>query len=223
MFIVFEGPDGSGKTTQLNMMKTFLEKEGISVVATREPGGTPLGEDIRNLLLDRSSKIDDLTEVLLFQASRRQHLVEVLLPALDANKVVLCDRYTPSTFAYQHGGSGVSYNLIKSLNTVATNGLAPDLCYIFTCPVKVSLKRKYGDDITRFEDKDINYHRRVLFNYEYLATQHFNYVKVPTTRSKELVFSDVRDIFERTYAELNNWSDYTRTELYTHLRRTFCG
>ena len=124
-FITFEGPEGSGKTTVLNQINKLLS-ENYNVISTREPGGVSTGEEIRNILLD-GENIDIRTEALLFAASRREHLVEKVIPALKNNKVVLCDRYIDSSLAYQGYARGIGIEEVKKINEFAINGLYPDL------------------------------------------------------------------------------------------------
>ena len=163
LFITLEGPDGSGKSSLLPRLAAALAAGGCEVVATREPGSTPLGERIRGLVLDTEPRIDRTgrADALLFAASRAQHVEEVIEPALARGAVVLCDRYADSSLAYQGVGSGVPMDELRVVQRFATGGLVPDLTILLDLPVEVGLRRK-SDEITRFEAfQDLAYHERV--------------------------------------------------------------
>jgi dTMP kinase len=164
-FITIEGPDGAGKTTQAEALSRHLRDRGLDVLLTREPGGTWLGERIREVLLartDSTAPADPLTDALLFSAARRQLVVEVLRPALAAGRTVVCARYADSTLAYQGYGAGVAIDRLRALEAAATDGLQPDLTVLLDVPVKAGLARKAPGDVTRFEAEfDLAFHRRV--------------------------------------------------------------
>lgn len=162
-FITIEGPEGAGKTTQAARLERALRGRGIAVRRTREPGGTALGERIRDLLLAPSeTPHDPLADALLFNAARRQLVEEVIEPALAAGEVVLCARFADSTRAYQGYGGGLPLPELKRLEEVATGGLTPDLTILLDLPVETGLGRKGADDQTRFETQyDLAFHRRV--------------------------------------------------------------
>lgn len=142
IFIVFEGIDGAGKTCQMEKTKAYLSSRGVDVVMTREPGGTVIGEKIRDLLLDPDNeKMDDRCELLLYGASRAQHLAEVIVPALQKGKAVLCDRFHLSTVAYQGYGRGIDLSAIEAMNDIATAGVAPDLTVILDLSEEVGFQR----------------------------------------------------------------------------------
>jgi dTMP kinase len=173
-FITIEGPEGAGKTTQATRLEAWLRRTGAPVVRTREPGGTRLGEQIRDLLLGgaaASTAIEPLADALLFNAARRQLVAEVIRPALDTGKTVVCARFADSTLAYQGYGSGLDVGTLRSLETVATDGLRPDLTILLDLPVEVGLSRKTETiDQTRFEtDFDVDFHRRVRDGFLALA------------------------------------------------------
>jgi dTMP kinase len=161
--ITIEGPEGSGKTTQAARIESVLAERGVPVVLTREPGGTVLGERIRDLLLDPgASRIDPLADAFLFNAARHQLIVEVIEPALAAGRTVICARFADSTRAYQGYGGGVPLEDLDRLETAATGGLRPDLTILLDVPVEIGLARKAPDDQTRFETAyDLAFHRRV--------------------------------------------------------------
>ena len=164
-FITFEGPEGAGKTTQVARAATTLETLGIDVLVTREPGGTWLGERLREVLLARSgagAPRDATTDALLFNAARRQLVTEVIRPALEAGRTVLCARFADSTLAYQGYGAGVPLERLAGLASAATDGLQPDLTVLLDLPPDVGLRRKAPGEVTRFEaDFDLEFHRRV--------------------------------------------------------------
>lgn len=171
-FITVEGPDGAGKTTQAEALAAHLRERGIDVVLTREPGGTRIGERVRELLLagdGAATSTDPLTDALLFNAARRQLVAEVLRPALDAGRTVVCARYADSTLAYQGYGAGVPLAQLRLLESVATDGLVPDLTILLDLSVEAGLGRKGPDEITRFEEFDLAFHRRVRSGFLALA------------------------------------------------------
>ncbi len=167
VFITLEGPDGSGKSSLLPRLAAVLRARGCDVVTTREPGSTPLGEQIRRLVLDTEPRIDRTgrADALLFAASRAQHVAEVIEPALERGAVVLCDRYADSSLAYQGSGSGVPLDALRAVQHFATGGLVPDLTILLDLPVEAGLGRK-ADEVTRFEAyQDLAYHERVRAAY----------------------------------------------------------
>jgi dTMP kinase len=164
-FITIDGPDGGGKTTQAERLAAHLRELGTTVHLTREPGGTWLGERIRELLLDRTGSTaptDPLADAMLFNAARRQLVREVIGPALAAGETVVCARFADSTLAYQGYGAGLDVAMLRELNDRATEGLQPDLTVILDVPVEAGLARKAPGDVTRFEaEYDLAFHRRV--------------------------------------------------------------
>ena len=172
-FITIEGPDGAGKTTQAGRLAAHLQAAGRDVHLTREPGGTWLGERLRELLLARTAstaRSDPLTDALLFNAARRQLVVEVIDPALAAGRTVVCARFADSTLAYQGHGAGVPLDDLRALATAATGGLTPDLTILLDLPVEAGLARKAPGDVTRFEAEfDLEFHRRVREGFLALA------------------------------------------------------
>lgn len=164
-FITFEGIDGCGKSTQLRLLASELRMRGVPVVATREPGGTPLGKKLRAALLDVQEQVDPLTELLVFAADRAQHVRKHLLPALEQNQVVLSDRYADATVAYQGAGRGFDPELIEDIVQLATNGLKPDLTLLFDLSVPESAvrtrKRVQNKRTDRLDIEDESFHTRV--------------------------------------------------------------
>lgn len=172
MFITFEGIEGSGKTTQLRRLAARLSGRAIT---TKEPGGTPAADRIRAILLDPASHLDPLAETLLFAASRRQHVEEVIRPALGAGQVVLCDRFTDATLAYQGFGRLLDLDRLRALNDWATGSLAPSLTLLFDLDEEEGLRRARSRNAAstphegRFEAEDLAFHRRVREGYLALA------------------------------------------------------
>jgi dTMP kinase len=180
-FITFEGIEGCGKTTQVSLLKDFLENRSYRVVTTREPGGTKIGDAIRKIVLDSSNAdIDIKTELLLYQASRAQLIKDVIKPSLEQGCIVLCDRFTDATLAYQGYAQGISRALIKNLNQFATDTLTPDFTVLIDCPVEIGIKRAKDRNDTRrqivsedrFEEKSIAFHQKVRLGYLQIAEQH---------------------------------------------------
>ncbi|MBA4502262.1 dTMP kinase [Marinobacterium marinum] len=166
-FVTVEGTEGVGKTTNLDFIQRHLEAQGVRVVRTREPGGTPLAEDIRALLLaPREEPVASLTELLLMFAARAQHLQQVILPALNAGQWVLCDRFTDATYAYQGGGRGMDIAQIAALEQLAQGDLRPDLTLLLDLPVETGLARARARSTPdRFEAEKIHFFDAVRTHY----------------------------------------------------------
>jgi dTMP kinase len=175
LFVTFEGPEGSGKTTQLRLLAGFLREQGHDVLTTREPGSTPIGERVRAILLDPShTEMLPPTEFLLFSAARSQHVDQVIRPHLERGGVVLCDRYADSSLAYQGYGHCLDLETLYAITHFATGGLTPDLSLYFDVPVEVGLQRKAGgkgDAWNRMEQKEMAYHERVRAGYLTMVAQ----------------------------------------------------
>jgi dTMP kinase len=194
-FITFEGPEGSGKTTVLNQINKLLS-ENYNVISTREPGGVSTGEEIRNILLD-GENIDIRTEALLFAASRREHLVEKVIPALKNNKVVLCDRYIDSSLAYQGYARGIGIEEVKKINEFAINGLYPDLTIYLDIDAEVGRERilKNQRSQNRLDKETLTFHQKVIEGYKTLIkTNPERFKVVDATQSIESVISDTYEI-----------------------------
>jgi dTMP kinase len=172
-FITFEGIDGCGKSTQLRLLASELRLRGVPVVATREPGGTTLGQKLRTALLDVQEQVDPLAELLVFAADRAQHVRKHLLPALEQDQVVLSDRYADATVAYQGGGRGFEPKLIEEIVELATGGLKPDLTLLFDLSVAESAvrtrKRVQNKRTDRLDKEDAEFHTRVRNAYLEIA------------------------------------------------------
>ena len=172
MFITFEGPEGSGKTTQIRLLAAYLRACGHDVVTAREPGGTPIGDQIRACLHDTANTaMSPTAEVLLYSASRAQLVAEVIRPALAAGRVVLCDRYADSTMAYQGYGRGLDRSMLATLTAIATGGLSPDLTLLLDLDVARGLTRRRdeGEEMNRLDLEAVEFHNRVRAGYLALA------------------------------------------------------
>ena len=172
MLITFEGIEGSGKSTQLNLLHDYLKAKGYSVVKTREPGGTTLGEALRKVLLRKDLQVLSLSELLIFMAIRAQHVEEVITPALADGKIVLCDRFVDATFAYQGFGRNIDLGIIETLNRLVTKGVRPNLTILLDCDVETGLGRKAeGHEMDRFEQETVSFHRRIQEAYIKLSQE----------------------------------------------------
>jgi dTMP kinase len=203
-FITFEGPEGSGKSTHIKLLKAFLETRGIEVVMTREPGGTPLGEEIRKILQhDHSEAPVPCAEVLLFLASRAQHVERLIRPALAEGKWVLCDRFDDSTLAYQGYGRGFAMEGLRAVNAFAISGLRPDLTVLLDVSPKTSRERlavRHAATATapdRIEREAAAFHERVRNGFLLLAAEEPDRMEVISAeRDCEAVAADVRRAVE---------------------------
>jgi len=168
-FITIEGIEGSGKSTLAKGLKLYLEDLGLRVVFTREPGGSNVGEKIRKILLSKEDSMDPMTEVFLFLAARRENVVNNILPALQDGMVVIADRYTDSTLAYQGYGRGLPIKVLRRLNKIATKRIYPNLTFLIDIPPGRGLERKNEDDFDRIERENLDFHKRVREGYLRLA------------------------------------------------------
>lgn len=193
-FLTLEGLDGCGKSTQAKLLKEYLEREGMDVVLTREPGGTPIGERLRELVLDiRQKGLTYTTEVFLYAASRAQHMSEVVAPSLAQDKVVICDRFTDSTVAYQGFGCGLDIEVLSVINEFASCGINPDLTILIDIPVEEALRRinrvegvpgKSGVD--RIEERGIAFYSNVREGYLFLAKQYPERIQLLEERGRSV-------------------------------------
>jgi len=171
LFVVLEGGEGCGKSTQAKLLGRELVQRGIPSLLVHEPGGTPLGEELRKYLKDpRQKLLSPAAELSLIAAARAQLVAEVIKPALEAGKAVICDRFYPSTVAYQGYGRGIDLALIAQLNALVTQGLKPDLVVLLDLPAEEGLRRRGGND-DRFESEPVEFHRRVHEGYHQIADE----------------------------------------------------
>jgi dTMP kinase len=197
LFVTFEGIDGSGKTTQLNMSYRYLRSLGYDVVRLREPGSTPVAEKIRRLLLDRNSQLADVTELLLYEAARAEITRTEIIPHLRAGRVVLCDRFYDSTTAYQGYGRGLDLRSVKKLHSLAVGNCRPDLTLVFDVNYRIAAER-LGKERDRLESQSSAFHRRVRDGFLKIAASEPGRVKVVEgVHSATQVFTEVRKHLER--------------------------
>lgn len=196
VFITVEGPEGAGKSTHLNRLKTKLATAGYDVVVTREPGGTAISDSIRAVLLDAGNDgMASLTELLLYAAARAQHVQELIIPAMEAGRIVVCDRFTDSTIAYQGYGRGLDLELIRHLNDLATGAVYPHLTIILDLDPALGLERvsrlRHGDK-DRLENEDISFHQNVRRGFLRLAAEDAGrYRVIDASRPVEDVFTSL--------------------------------
>lgn len=173
IFITFEGIEGSGKSTQIELLAEYLRGRGYEILVVREPGGTRIGDNLRDILLDPDfSNMNPSTELLLYAASRAQLVSERIKPALASGKIVLCDRFADSSIAYQGFGRNLPMDEIKQLNDWATKGLMPSLTVVLSIPTREGLGRATQNSADRIEQEGIDFHQRVEKGYEQLAKEH---------------------------------------------------
>lgn len=197
LFITFEGADGCGKTTQLMLLAKYLKAQGREVVVTREPGARGLGEKIRKILLNYDGEVSSRAEAFMFLADRAQHIDVIVNPAIKSGKIVLCDRHTDSSVAYQGYGRRLDIDEIKRLNSIATNGKKPDMTLIFDIDVETSMAR-VGDTKDRMESAGIEFFNRVRNGYLEIAKQEPNRVKVlDASKSIEEIHKNVIALYEK--------------------------
>ena len=205
MFITFEGPDGSGKSTIIKRVYEKLINDGFDIVLTREPGGTPIAEKIRDIILDNSNvALDARTEALLYAASRRQHLVEKIRPALKEGKIVLCDRFLDSSLAYQGGGRNLGVQNVLNINLFATENTYPDLTLFFDIDPELGLKRVSQDKkrvADRLDNENENFHEKVYSTFkEIVNTNSQRIITIDASKSIE----EVTEFAYRTIKEKLN-------------------
>ena len=203
MFITFEGPEGSGKTTQIPQLQDYLVEAGYTVYCTREPGGTAIGDQIREVLLaNKNTAMHPRSEILLFQASRAQLVEQEILPRLQRHEIVLCDRYADSTLAYQGYGHGVDLAQLRGIVDFATGGLKPDLTLLFDLDVEIGLSRRQKDgDINRLDAFALDFHRRVRAGYHALAAaEPQRWQIIDATQPPEQVQAVVREVVLAKYS-----------------------
>lgn len=191
--VTLEGIEGSGKSTHARRLFSFLEKAGIPCLLTREPGGTPMGEKIRDLLLNpESGKVDPLTETFLFEASRREHVKEVINPVLREGKVVICVRFTDSTLAYQGYGRKVPLPYLYYLNDIATDGIVPDLTVLFDVEPEVGLARSFSHT----EERELRFEKEFLACKEFLFAVRNGYLQLAKESPQRFVVMDTTNSSE---------------------------
>lgn len=201
MFITFEGIEGCGKSTQIRMLASTLASLNLDFVVTREPGGCPISDQIRAILLDAgNSSIIPMTELMLYAAARAQHLAEVVRPALESGRIVLCDRFSDATRAYQAFGREIDSNTVETLNCMACGDIRPDLTILLDCEVETGLARAMkridsssGPREERFEQESVAFHQRVREGYLSIAAfEPDRFAVIDASGSPDDVFNSVR-------------------------------
>lgn len=195
LFITFEGPDGSGKSTQINLLKKHLESRGYDVLFTREPGGTPISEKIRKIILDPENKgMNSVCEALLYAASRAQLVHEVIKPALEGGKIVIADRFVDSSIVYQGYARGLGEDMIESINRYAVLGEEPDVTFLITLPPEEGIKRKNrGGKLDRLEQENILFHKKVLEGYNNIKGKYSRIVSIDGTLGIDEIHHIIKD------------------------------
>jgi dTMP kinase len=200
LFITFEGTDGAGKTTQIQRLAADLRQTSYDVCLTREPGGTPISEQIRDMLLNPDhSEMAATTELLLYAASRAQHVSEVIKPALEAGKVVISSRFADAMVVYQGYGRGLDLERIHRLNRIATDGVTPDVTFVLDLPVEIGLQRVQNSrgGLDRLEREKIEFHRRLREGYQTIAQQEPQRLKIIDAQvSPKQVYAQIQSIIQ---------------------------
>jgi dTMP kinase len=197
LFITFEGPEGSGKTTQLHRLAAYLREQGHDLLTTREPGGSAIGDQIRAIVLDPDhTEMVAAAEFLLFSASRAQHVAQVIAPHLARGGTVLCDRYADASLAYQGYGQQLDLQALQAITTFATRGLVPDITFYLDVPAELGLRRKEGGDgdaWNRMEQQALAFHRRVRQGYlAMIDREPARWVQIDATQDPQQVQADIR-------------------------------
>ncbi|MBP5654926.1 MAG: dTMP kinase [Clostridiales bacterium] len=197
-FITFEGIDGCGKSTQIQYLTDHLKERGIDYLLLREPGGTVIGENIRNILLDKKNTgMTDMTELLLFEAARAQIVAEVIVPAVESGKVVICDRFFDSTAAYQGFAKNMGADVVDTLNRLATGGFEPDITFLLDISVEDALSRRVArGEEDRIEKLGVEFQKKVREGYLELAKTSQRIVKIDGSQSPEDTAEDIRKYVE---------------------------
>lgn len=205
LFISFEGPEGAGKTTVLRKIAARLKEQGRAVTITREPGGIPIAEKIREVILDANhQEMDGKTEALLYAAARRQHLVEKVLPALEEGSIVLCDRFIDSSLAYQGFARGLGMDDVLAINLFAIEDHMPDCTIFFDVPPEVGLERIWKDterEQNRLDLEELEFHKRVYKGYQEVITRAEGRIQVVDAQKSELQV--VENVWEIVNSEVN--------------------
>lgn len=196
MFITFEGGEGTGKTTQINILKKYLEDQGLEVIITREPGGVTSAENIRAVIFD--NEIDSITETMLYAAARREHYIKKIKPALDAGKIVICDRFIDSSIVYQGIVRGVGVDLVENINKYAINNVEPDLTIFFDLDPEIGLKRVSlrNEQMNRFDKESLDFHLKVRKGYKLLSKTRNRFVLIDASKSIEDVTKQIINIMK---------------------------
>ncbi len=196
IFITFEGPDGSGKTTQIKLLEKYFEEKGYDILITREPGGTDISEQIRSVILDKNNtEMDNVTEALLYAASRAQHVAELIKPALIEGKAIICDRFVDSSIVYQGIGRNLGIDFVKKINDMAIRGTEPDITFLMKVSPKVGLSRKFSsDECNRLDMEKLDFHDQV----------YQGYLELERLYPKRIIGIDASNSIEEIHGEIIN-------------------
>ena len=207
LFITFEGCEGSGKTTLIKKVSEELSKQGYTIVMSREPGGSKIAEDIRNIILDvNNTEMDDITEALLYASSRRQHLVEKVLPHLEKHEIVLCDRFLDSSLAYQGYARGIGIEKVYNINLSATDGMLPDLTIYVDVKPEIGLKRIESNkrEQNRLDLEALTFHNKVYEGYEIVSKMFKDRIKcINGNQEIDKVLKDCMEIINKFLKDRN--------------------
>lgn len=203
LFITIEGPDGSGKTTQINLLTKYLEHKGYKVNLTREPGGTSISEKIREIILSTENEgMCDMTEALLYAASRAQHVEEKIRPLLDKGEIVICDRFVDSSVVYQGVARNLGVDTIEKINSYATSGLEPDITFLLYIDAEEGIRRKKDQrNLDRLEKEKLEFHQQVCEAYKKLAQKHPNRIcLIEAKDSIENIHEKIKEEFNKKFS-----------------------
>ena len=196
LFITFEGVDGCGKTTQINLLNEYLKNKNYNTVLTLEPGGSDIGKNLRQILLHHEGFIDDTCELLLYLADRAQHTKTVILDNINKGNIVLCDRYIDSTLAYQGYARKGDIEKINLLNIIATGGIEPDITFLFDIDIDTAQKR-VGNSKDRLEKESMDFHKRVKEGYLEIAKNNKRIKVIDASKSIEEIFKEVKNYTDK--------------------------
>ncbi|MCX8054574.1 MAG: dTMP kinase [Ignavibacteria bacterium] len=203
MLITFEGIDGCGKTTQIKLLKEYIESKGLSVVTVREPGGSDFSEQLRKILLSSKNKVGARSELMLFEAARANLVDNIIKPELRRGKIVICDRFFDSTTAYQAFGRGLPLDFVQKLNLFATDGLTPNLTVYLSISLEESKRRTSRQEFDRIEKAGDEFFLKVIEGYNYIARQEPDrFVVIDASGSRQETALKVREVFEKRYSAL---------------------
>lgn len=206
LFITMEGTDGAGKTTQIELLSNYLKERGFEVITTREPGGNPISEKIRNIIIDKDNyEMTDMTEALLYAASRAQLVEQIILPALKDGKIVICDRFVDSSLVYQGIARNIGVKTIYSINKNATFGLIPDITFLLRLSPEEGIRRKKKqDELDRIESEKDYFHRMVYKGYKQIAQKNKNRINI-IDASKDInsIHDDIKEFVNRFLRDMS--------------------
>ena len=196
LFITFEGPEASGKSSQILLLKKYLKKNNISFVISREPGGTKFSEKLRKLILNNKNNISNLEEILLLMASRSNHINNVIIPNLKKGKLVISDRYADSTFVYQGFVNNYGISKVKNLHNLLLNNFIPDYTFVFNLDTDQIIKRlKKRKNKNKYDKIDINFHKKVILGYKKISNSK-RYINIDASLSKTMIHNKILDILK---------------------------